>query len=108
MDEKTDKRRRTGIVNNETGEIENKISFRVIINHRRMKRHPENDFLNQVFCQDEDANLLFLPIGGGKHKTISGFGKREIASLDRSKDGEKLLFSQVNKIRDAAVFEFAK
>jgi DNA-binding winged helix-turn-helix (wHTH) protein/Tol biopolymer transport system component len=108
MDEETDKRWRIGIVDNQTGEIITKINFPVVVNQRRLKWHPTSEFLTQVIYEGEDASLLFLPVNGGEHKIISGFGKGEIISLDWTADGKKLLFSQVNEIRDVVSFEFGK
>ncbi len=108
MDNETDKSWRIGIVDNESGEIISKLSFPVIVNHRRMTWHPTDEFLTQVFYEGEDAKLLLLPIKGDEHKIISNFGKGEIISLDWSKDGKNLLFSQVIEIRDVVSFDLKK
>jgi Tol biopolymer transport system component len=106
MDE-SDQHWKIGIIDNQTGKKLDEIEFPKIVNHRRMRWHPDNKVLAQVFYEGEDANLLLLPINKEKYKIIPDLGKGEIISMDWSADGQRLLFSQVNEIRDIVDFNFA-
>ena len=100
-----DKVWRIGLISSETGEFLGKISFPTFVTERQMRWHLSGKFIAQIFYAGENANLMFLPIGGGESKTFSGLGKGDVSSFAFSRDGQQIALTRNAETREAVLIQ---
>jgi len=100
MDKEVDNLWRVGLISTETGSFIGKLNLPPKATHRRMRWHPNGEFLTQIFYTGENANLLFLPINGDAAQEIAGFGKGDVNWFEWSRSGKSIVASQTETLRD--------
>ena len=100
MDGEVDNLWRIGLISTETGAFTGKINLPPKATDRRMRWHPNDRFLTQIFYTGETANLLFLPISDETAQEILDFGKGDVNWFEWSRSGESMVASQTETSRD--------
>lgn len=105
MDHETDGQWRVGLISNADGTAIGKLTFPIPITERRMRWHPNGDFLSQIFYKGEDINLLLLSISGGEPKIFNNIGKGDVNWFEWSRDGKQVAVSHSTETHDVVLLE---
>ncbi len=103
MDTEIDNLWRVKLISSINGESAGKINLPPNAVERRMRWHPSGRFMTDIVYKNAEANLLILPIDGGKPQEFSGFGKGDVNRFEWSPNGQKIVISQTELIQDAIV-----
>jgi DNA-binding winged helix-turn-helix (wHTH) protein/Tol biopolymer transport system component len=106
MDRELDNLWRIGLISSADGKFLGKLDLPPKTTERRMRWHPNGDFLSQISYRGDRAVLFLIPVrGGSEPREIAELGKGDVNWFEWSKDGAKILVSQSIETQDAVLFE---
>ncbi len=100
MDAETDNLWRIRLVSGDDGTYFGKLNFPKFVTERRMRWHPNGQFIGQIFYEGENIKLLLLPTGSGEPQVVSGLGKGGVNWFDWSRDGRQIVLSSTVETQD--------
>jgi DNA-binding winged helix-turn-helix (wHTH) protein/Tol biopolymer transport system component len=84
-----------GLIDSETRKFLNKLEFPVPVTERETAWNPKNNLLTMAFGSGEKSGIFLWSATDGNFQTLDRIGAGKIGSFAWSRDGSRLVFSQI-------------